>query len=59
MKKSSLPLRVETPTNVVDLMAALRKSLDAVSTGKKPAAKADLKKKVTAKAEPAKKKKVG
>jgi len=50
---------VETPTNVVDLMAALRKSLDAVSTGKKPAAKADLKKKVTAKAEPAKKKKVG
>src|SRR6478752_1585188 len=31
---------VETPTNVVDLMAALRKSLDAVSTGKKPAAKA-------------------
>jgi len=50
---------VETPTNVVDLMAALRKSLDAVSTGKKPAAKAALKKKVTAKAEPAKKKKVG
>jgi DNA end-binding protein Ku len=47
---------VETPTNVVDLMAALRKSLDAVSAGKKPAAKADLKK---AKAEPAKKKRVG
>jgi DNA end-binding protein Ku len=46
---------VETPTNVVDLMAALRKSLDAVSTGKKPAAKADLKKKVTAKAEPKRK----
>jgi len=34
---------VEAPTNVVDLMAALRKSLDAVSAGKKPAAKADLK----------------
>jgi len=50
---------VETPTNVVDLMAALRKSLDAVSTGKKPAAKAELKKKVSVKAEPAKKKKVG
>ena len=47
---------VETPTNVVDLMAALRKSLDAVSAGKKPAAKAELKK---AKAEPAKKKKAG
>ncbi len=43
---------VETPTNVVDLMAALRKSLDAVSAGKKPAAKADLKK---AKAEPKRK----
>ena len=50
---------VETPTNVVDLMAALRKSLDAVSTGKKPAAKAELKKKVSVKAEPAKKKKAG
>ena len=50
---------VETPTNVVDLMAALRKSLDAVSAGKKPAAKAELKKKVSVKAEPAKKKKVG
>jgi len=34
---------VEAPTNVVDLMAALRKSLDAVSAGKKPSAKADLK----------------
>ena len=43
---------VETPTNVVDLMAALRKSLDAVSAGKKPAAKAELKK---AKAEPKRK----
>jgi len=50
---------VETPTNVVDLMAALRKSLDAVSAGKKPAAKAELKKKVSVKAEPAKKKKAG
>ena len=50
---------VETPTNVVDLMAALRKSLDAVSAGKKPAAKAELKKKMSVKAEPAKKKKVG
>jgi DNA end-binding protein Ku len=34
----------ETPSNVVDLMAALRKSLDAVSTGRKPAAKANLQK---------------
>jgi DNA end-binding protein Ku len=48
---------VETPTNVVDLMAALRKSLDAVSTSKKATAKADLKKK-PAKAE-GKKKKIG
>jgi DNA end-binding protein Ku len=47
---------VEAPTNVVDLMAALRKSLDAVSAGKKPAAKADLKKKAPApKAEPKRK----
>jgi DNA end-binding protein Ku len=48
---------VEAPTNVVDLMAALRKSLDAVSAGKKPAAKADLKKKAAAapKAEPKRK----
>lgn len=38
------PTQVEAPTNVVDLMAALRKSLDAVSQSKKPAAKADLKK---------------
>jgi DNA end-binding protein Ku len=42
--------KAETPTNVVDLMAALRKSLDAVSTGKKPAVKADLRKQATAKA---------
>jgi DNA end-binding protein Ku len=33
---------VEAPSNVVDLMAALRKSLEGVSAGKKPAAKADL-----------------
>ena len=44
---------VEAPTNVVDLMAALRRSLDAVSAAKKPAAKADLRKKApAAKAEP-------
>jgi DNA end-binding protein Ku len=47
---------VEAPTNVVDLMAALRRSLDAVSAGKKPAAKADLGKKAPApKAEPKRK----
>jgi DNA end-binding protein Ku len=45
---------VEAPTNVVDLMAALRRSLDAVSAAKKPAAKADLPKKA-AKAEPKRK----
>jgi DNA end-binding protein Ku len=39
---------VEPPTNVVDLMAALRKSLDAVSAATKPTAKADLKKKAPA-----------
>jgi len=33
---------VETPQNVVNLMEALRKSLDAVSAGKKKPAKADL-----------------
>jgi DNA end-binding protein Ku len=43
----------EAPSNVVDLMAALRKSLDAVSASKKPTAKADLPKKApAAKAEP-------
>ena len=42
----------EAPTNVVDLMAALRKSLDTVSASKKATAKADLKKKPAAKAEP-------
>lgn len=46
---------VEAPTNVVDLMAALRKSLDAVSAAKKPSAKADLKKKAVAKPEPKRK----
>jgi DNA end-binding protein Ku len=47
---------VDAPTNVVDLMAALRRSLDAVSAGKKPAAKADLGKKApAAKAEPKRK----
>ena len=47
---------VEAPTNVVDLMAALRRSLDAVSAAKKPAAKADLPKKAPgAKAEPKRK----
>ena len=38
----------EAPSNVVDLMAALRKSLDAVSAAKKPTAKADLRKKAPA-----------
>jgi DNA end-binding protein Ku len=46
---------VEAPTNVVDLMAALRKSLDAVSAAKKPSVKADLKKKAVVKAEPKRK----
>ncbi|HXE80061.1 MAG TPA: Ku protein [Vicinamibacterales bacterium] len=41
----------EPPSNVVDLMAALRKSLDAVSASKKTTAKADLKKKPAVKAE--------
>jgi DNA end-binding protein Ku len=45
----------EPPSNVVDLMAALRKSLDSVSASKKPAAKADLKKKPSAKGEPKRK----
>jgi DNA end-binding protein Ku len=45
----------EQPSNVVDLMAALRKSLDAVSAGKKPAAKADLKEKKAAAKEPKRK----
>jgi DNA end-binding protein Ku len=46
----------EPPSNVVDLMAALRKSLDAVSASKKPTAKADLRKKAAApKAEPRRK----
>lgn len=46
----------EPPTNVVDLMAALRRSLDAVSSSKKKPAKADLPtKKAVAKAEPKRK----
>jgi DNA end-binding protein Ku len=45
----------EAPPKVVDLMEALKKSLDRVSTGKKATAKADLAKK-TASAKPAKKK---
>jgi DNA end-binding protein Ku len=46
----------EAPTNVVDLMAALRKSLDAVSASKKKPVKAELPgKKVVAKAEPKRK----
>jgi len=46
----------EPPTNVVDLMAALRKSLDAASASKKKPAKADLTaKKAVAKAEPKRK----
>jgi DNA end-binding protein Ku len=44
---------VEMPPKVVNLMDALRKSLDSVSSTKKPAAKADLKeKKAAAKSEP-------
>jgi DNA end-binding protein Ku len=38
---------VEMPPKVVNLMEALRKSLDSASNQKKPAAKADLPKKVT------------
>jgi len=46
----------EAPTNVVDLMAALRKSLDAASASKKKPAKAELTaKKAVAKAEPKRK----
>jgi DNA end-binding protein Ku len=46
----------EAPTNVVDLMAALRKSLDAVSASKKKPVKANLSaRKVTARAEPKRK----
>jgi DNA end-binding protein Ku len=43
---------VETPTNVVNLMEALRKSLDAVSGGKKKPVKADLPRKKVAAAAP-------
>jgi len=50
------PAEIEAPSNVVDLMAALRKSLDTVSAAKKPTAKADLRKKApAARAEPKRK----
>jgi len=46
----------EAPSNVVDLMAALRKSLDAASAAKKKPAKAELvAKKTVAKSEPKRK----
>jgi DNA end-binding protein Ku len=45
----------ETPPKVVNLMDALRQSLDRVSTGKKKAAKADMEKPVKAVKAPAKK----
>lgn len=45
----------ETPPKVVNLMDALRQSLDRVSTDKKKAAKADLEKPAKAKPAPAKK----
>jgi DNA end-binding protein Ku len=46
----------EAPSNVVDLMAALRKSLDAASSAKKKPARAELTvKKAVAKAEPKRK----
>ena len=44
----------EAPPKVVDLMEALRRSLDQVSAGKKKTAKADKETKVSAVAEPAK-----
>jgi len=48
----SAPPEVEAPTNVVNLMDALRKSLDAVSASRKKTAKAELPaKKAAAKAE--------
>jgi DNA end-binding protein Ku len=46
---------VEMPAKVVNLMDALRKSLDTVSSDKKKSAKADLPKKVVATAEKKKK----
>jgi DNA end-binding protein Ku len=45
----------ETPPKVVNLMDALRQSLDRVSTGKKKAAKAEIDKPVKAVKAPAKK----
>jgi DNA end-binding protein Ku len=43
---------VEMPPKVVNLMEALKKSLDTVSSTKKPSAKADLKEKKAAAARP-------
>ena len=44
---------VEMPPKVVNLMEALKRSLDTVSANKKPSAKADLKeKKAVTRAEP-------
>ena len=40
MRRSSTPDDVEAPPKVVDLMEALRRSLDQVSSGKKKTAKA-------------------
>jgi DNA end-binding protein Ku len=46
---------METPARVVNLMDALRKSLDSVGTTKKKAAKAELPKKAVARVEPKRK----
>jgi len=54
------PPAVEAPTNVVNLMDALRKSLDAVSSSKKKPAKAELpSRKAPARAEGGKRRKAG
>ncbi len=54
------PPEVEAPTNVVNLMEALRKSLDAVSASKKKPAKAQLpSRKAPARAEGGKRRKAG
>ena len=50
-KKSCAEEIEEPPTNVVDLMEALRKSLDAVSSAKKKPAKAELPEGVARRAE--------
>ena len=49
----------EAPAKVVNLMEALRKSLESVSEGKKKPAKADIGKIAAAKAAPARKRKAG